>query len=141
MKTRACKPVCARRREGKIKTTRSLAVGTLVAAVLVTAGVAPSLADSFTVKVSEDELHWSPASRDITRDDRIVWKNPVSRSQPHTVTAYGGNWSKNVTLFPGDATAKTFRSTGTYKFRCTFHSTLSGGQCSRMCGVIRVTAP
>jgi plastocyanin len=78
---------------------------------------------------------WRPKRVDITAGQTVKWK-AVEGS--HTVTAYGGNWSKNVTLSQGETTTKTFNNNGTYKFRCTFHSTLSSGTCSGMCGKVLV---
>jgi plastocyanin len=81
--------------------------------------------------------HWNPATTSISRGTKVVWKNPTSVK--HTVTAYGGGWSKNVTLAPGAHTGFTFNSAGTFKFRCRIHSTLVNGVCSGMCGVVKVT--
>jgi plastocyanin len=81
--------------------------------------------------------HWNPASTSISRGTRVVWKNPTGVR--HTVTAYGGGWSKNVTLTPGAQTGFTFNSAGTFKFRCRIHSSVVNGVCSGMCGVVKVT--
>lgn len=78
---------------------------------------------------------WRPRLVDIARGQTVKWK---AVEGAHTVTAYGGNWSKNVTLSQGETTKRTFRTRGTYRFRCTFHSTLSKGQCSGMCGKVVV---
>jgi plastocyanin len=78
---------------------------------------------------------WRPRRVNIAVDQVVKWK-AVEGS--HTVTAYGGNWSKNVTLSQGETTTKRFGSAGTYKFRCTFHSTLTNGTCSGMCGKVLV---
>ena len=86
-----------------------------------------------------EDPHWMPSGRTIARGDRIVWRNPTTCD--HTVTAYGGNWSKSTALPPGGSTAKRFRRTGTFKFRCLTrgHSVLENGVCTGMCGRIRVT--
>ena len=78
---------------------------------------------------------WRPKRVDIAVGQTVKWK---SVEGSHTVTAYGGNWSKNVILTQGETTRRTFNSAGTYKFRCTFHSTLSNGSCSGMCGKVLV---
>jgi plastocyanin len=78
---------------------------------------------------------WSPASVTVAKGAVVKWRG-VSNS--HTVTAYGGNWTINKSLEPGTVVKKKFRSTGTFKFRCRFHSSLTGGVCSGMCGRIRV---
>lgn len=79
--------------------------------------------------------HWSPTTVRISRGDTIKWRD-VSGS--HTVTAYGGNWAFNKPLSTGDVQARTFRRAGTFRFRCTIHSTLTDGRCSGMCGKVVV---
>ena len=118
----------------------------LVALVVMALGLAlvpaPSLGDTARVRAtgSPGSFEWTPDFRHITKGDRIVWKNTTDSR--HTVTAYSPNWSKNTSLPPGERTAKKFRRTGTYKFRCmvTGHSSLdSSGNCTGMCGEIHVT--
>ena len=79
---------------------------------------------------------FDPARVSIQHGTRVVWRGAC---KTHTVTAYGGNWSKNVTISKGETTGKTFKKGGTFKYRCTFHSSLSNGVCSGMCGKVRVT--
>ena len=82
---------------------------------------------------------FSPHKLRVHHGTKVVWKNPSSDSLTHTVTAYSSNWSKNATIHPGHSTSFTFNNTGRYKYRCTIHSTLSGGVCSGMCGIVKVT--
>lgn len=79
--------------------------------------------------------HWSPTTVRISRGDTIKWK-AVSGS--HTVSAYRSNWTFNKDLSTGDVEDRTFRRTGTFRFRCRIHSTLANGQCSGMCGKVVV---
>ena len=79
---------------------------------------------------------WSPTRATINAGETVRWR---SVSGTHTVTAYGGNWTKNTVLSAGEATRRTFNSTGIYKFLCTIHGNVSGGVCSGMCGRVRVT--
>lgn len=79
--------------------------------------------------------HWSPTTVRISRGDTIKWR-AVSGS--HTVSAYGGNWAFNKQLSTGDVEDRLFRRAGTFRFRCTIHSTLTNGQCSGMCGKVVV---
>jgi plastocyanin len=81
--------------------------------------------------------HWTPATVRISRGDVIKWRGV---SGTHTVTAYGANWSFNKDLSTGDVEDRTFRRAGTFKFRCMFHSTLTNGRCSGMCGKVVVTS-
>jgi plastocyanin len=78
---------------------------------------------------------WRPKVTDVAPGTRVTWK---AVSGTHTVTAYKGNWSKDTTLSPGETTRFTFNNTGVYKFRCRFHSSLSNGVCSGMCGRVVV---
>ena len=80
---------------------------------------------------------WSPSTVRIATGDVVKWKAVVGT---HTVTAYGGAWHLNESLNPGIPVTRRFAKAGTYKFRCTFHSTLSGATCSGMCGKVTVTA-
>ncbi len=104
-----------------------------LAAVVALAG--PSPADTLRVRATSQNT-WNPDFRHINPGDRIVWKNPTSRR--HTVTAYSGGWSKDTTIRPGERTRFTFRSTGSYLYRCTRHSSLVNGECNGMCGEIHV---
>jgi plastocyanin len=102
---------------------------------------APSaLGDTFRVKAT-DNNRWNPDFRHITRGDRIKWVNPQGSGRTHNVRSYGSNWNKSETLSPGESTRKRFRNNGTYKYRCSLHSTLINGNCNGMCGEIHVQGP
>jgi plastocyanin len=108
--------------------------------LIVVAGVmlAPSaLGDTFRVRATANN-RWNPDFKHITRGDRIAWKNPAKHNTVHNVKAYSNNWNKFETLSPGEVTRKRFRKNGTYKYRCTLHSTMNNGDCNGMCGVIHV---
>lgn len=85
-----------------------------------------------------DGFRWEPASVSIAKGDTIVWANPTGKN--HTVSSYGGNWSKSTQIGPGENTKKRFKKGGTFKFRCLVrgHSTLSDGRCIGMCGQVVV---
>ena len=109
---------------------------------LLVAGV-PSVAGSDTGRIkasgSPGSWKWQPDFKHIYKGDKIVWKNPTSST--HRVTAYSDNWSKDAELSSsGGRTAKTFKKTGLYLYRCTMpgHSTVSGGECEGMCGEVHV---
>ena len=80
--------------------------------------------------------HWSPTTVRISTGDTIKWK---AVSGTHTVTAYGKNWTFNHGLATGQVEDRRFSHAGTFKFRCTIHSTLTNGVCSGMCGKVVVT--
>ena len=105
-----------------------------VTLLLTSAGFAQA---SVVIKATSTR-RWNPATTSVAHGTKVVWKNPTT--SPHTVTAWGGGWSKNTTIAAGGGhTAFTFQARGTYKFRCTFHSTVVSGVCSGMCGVVKVT--
>jgi plastocyanin len=87
-----------------------------------------------TVRATGNDV-FSPATKTVAKGTKVTWK---ATGDDHTVTAYGG-WNKNTMINEGQQTSKTFKNKGTYKYRCEFHSELSGGQCSGMCGKIKVT--
>ncbi len=119
----------------RIKIFRVGVVG--VGAVLLLAAPATSFANHVVVKATARDT-WNESYNHVVPGSRVVWKNPVRLNANHDVTAYGRNWDKRVILSPGESTAKRFRNTGTYKYRCRIHSQLNDGQCDGMCGVIHV---
>lgn len=97
----------------------------------------------FQAAGSAGAWRWEPEVQRIVKGDRIIWKNPTSTT--HTVTAWKGQWSKDTEVPSGETTARRFRKTGVYKFRCMVasgtefaHSTVEDGSCSGMCGTVRV---
>jgi plastocyanin len=79
--------------------------------------------------------HWSPTIVRVSKGATIKWRSVTGS---HTVTAYGTNWTFNRNLPSGAVTRRIFRRAGTFRFRCTIHSTLTNGQCSGMCGKVIV---
>jgi plastocyanin len=78
---------------------------------------------------------WNPTRVTIGTGDTVRWKAVGST---HTVTSYGGGWSKDTRITAGEATRRTFNSTGTFKFYCRIHGNVSGGTCTGMCGRVVV---
>jgi len=118
------------------RTTRS----TRRTAVILAAVAALTLATVSTAQAVErvkatGSQTFRPKKLQVGTGTRVVWK---SVSGTHTVTAYSNNWSKNTTISTGDTTSFTFSNAGRYKYRCTFHSTLSNGVCTGMCGKVIV---
>ena len=113
-----------------------LALTLAVTAIVVVPGT--SVGETSRVKAagSPGSFKWKPQTRKIAEDDKVVWKNPTSAD--HTVTAYGGKWENDDRLNPGDKLRIKFGSKGTYLYRCKLHSTLSDGNCSGMCGKVKV---
>ena len=114
---------------------RSLAV--LVASLALAGLIAPAVQSATLVRATfgGGDPAFRPKRVEINRGTRVVWK---SVSGTHTVTSYGGGWSKNTTISSGERTGFTFNNNGTYRYRCTLHSDLSAGNCSGMCGRVVV---
>ena len=86
--------------------------------------------------VRATDNQFRPARVTVSVGERVIWRN--TGNNPHTVTAYGRNWRKDVSLAPGDRTSKTFAEPGRYKYFCKIHGSLDGRQCSGMCGKVTV---
>jgi plastocyanin len=86
-------------------------------------------------RVRASGTSFRPARLSVNVGTRVIWK---AVGATHTITAYRGDWSKDVTLQAGDTTSFRFRSSGRYLYRCRIHSTLSNGVCSGMCGKVIV---
>ena len=110
---------------------------TLVAiAALSTVIVLASPSQAGNVTVRGNNQAWHPRTANISEGEKVTWK---AIDTTHTVTAWKGNWSKNVTLSPGEKTHRIFHHAGTYRFRCTIHSDIVAGKCQGMCGKVKVT--
>ncbi len=82
-------------------------------------------------------MKFSPARLNVAVGTKVIWKN-VSGTITHTVNAYGGNWTKATKLPPGASTSFVFKKKGKFHYRCKIHSSLVGGTCTGMCGVVIV---
>jgi plastocyanin len=117
------------------KTTVRRIVVIAVAALGLFAVSAPTMAARTRIKATDDRT-WSPDFKHVVPGTKVIWKNGTNLT--HTVTAYGGGWSKNSTVTAGTKTSKKFRKEGTFRYRCTIHSTVTNGDCNGMCGTIHV---
>lgn len=115
---------------------RRIAFAVLVAALALALTLAGTAAARQVIRTKSN--FYDPKRSSVSNGEKVIWKNPTNTD--HTVTAYGGNWSKDVKLDPGERTSFTFSQNGTYKFRCKIigHSSLSYGVCSGMCGKVVV---
>jgi plastocyanin len=111
----------------------------LAAVVVVVLLVALSTAAFAGAVIRTDGQTWSPARIRVDRGTRVVWR---ATTGSHNVWSYGGNWDFFQAISrSGDPTAsKVFRRTGTFRFFCSLHGNLAGGECTGMCGRVRVTA-
>jgi len=90
---------------------------------------------AFVVKASSETFSFKPKRAEVARGTRVVWR---AVGGTHTVTAYGGGWSKDRRIAAGEETGFTFKTRGTFKYRCRIHSTLSYSKCTGMCGRVVV---
>jgi plastocyanin len=124
-----------------IRSTLALTAASFLVVALVAAAVASPQVGHTPTRVTKTvraiSQQWSPATVRITAGDTIQWK--AISNAPHTVTAYGGNWTFNKRLDAGGVQHRRFAHAGTFLFRCRFHSTMSNGHCSGMCGKVVVS--
>jgi plastocyanin len=106
----------------------------VVAALGVGASAVPARAAPVVVR--GHAVIWSPATVTITRGGVVRWR---SVHLDHNVYAFGTNWSFGVQIPEGSSARHRFDRRGTFRFRCTLHSSLLNGVCSGMCGTIRVS--
>jgi plastocyanin len=85
--------------------------------------------------ISGSGLSWSPSTLRVETGAVVRWKGV---SGTHRVRAYGGNWSFNRDLPAGTKVKRRFNDAGTFRYYCTIHGSVSGGQCSGMCGRVVV---
>jgi plastocyanin len=76
---------------------------------------------------------WTPSTVTVARGTVVKWRGVTNF---HDIIAYGGNWTFHQALPTGSAVKRRFRTTGTFRFRCTYHSTLIGNTCTGMCGKV-----
>jgi len=106
---------------------RFVAVALAMTIMLAAAAVPASAA--FVVRA--EGTSFRPARAEVARGTRVAWR---AVGGTHTVTAFGGGWSKDTRIRAGERTGFTFRQRGTFRYRCRIHSTLSDGRCNGMCG-------
>lgn len=110
---------------------RLVMIGAVVAAV--TSQALPAQA---ATTVTARCNFFSPASVTVAHGSTVTWR---AGCRSHTITSYSSNWSKDTVLQTGQSTSRKFATKGVFKFRCRFHSSVSGGVCSGMCGKVKVT--
>lgn len=83
------------------------------------------------------DYRFAPKLANVGTGTKVTWK---SMSGVHNVTSISKNWSKSSIFAPGSPTSYTFTRAGTYRYRCTYHSTYnaSTGKCVGQCGKIVV---
>ena len=108
-------------------------IAVVVASTVVIAVVAVGPVSAATIRGSG--TRWRPSTVDIDRGDRVRWR---AASGTHTVRAYGGDWRYSKRISHGESVSRVFRQLGTYRFFCSIHGNLAGGNCTGMCGKVLV---
>lgn len=114
---------------------RRLLAVSLSIVVLLTFTGAPAHAQAFQIRARSTPFSFSPAAPHVAVGRVVRW---TAVSGTHSVTATSANWSKNTIIRPGSPTTFRFQRAGTYRYRCRFHSSMTGGQCTGMCGRVLV---
>jgi plastocyanin len=121
---------------------RRLSFLTVVSALLLTGALAGSAAARpFLIDVADGGLKYSPKTAHVKKGKKIKWTNQATGT--HTVSFYkkpSGSDVKSFTLSAGASKKREADKTGTYKYRCLIasHSDLDGGQCTGMCGKLKI---
>jgi plastocyanin len=124
------------KRRTRLSLLMAMSVVFLAVALAGSAGARP-----FLIDVADGGLKYSPKTAHVKKGKRIKWTNQGSGT--HTVTFYkkpSGSDVKSFTLSAGSSKKRKPKKTGTYKYRCLIgsHSDLDGGQCSGMCGKLKI---
>lgn len=102
---------------------RHLKLIVAVVAAMLVVGVASVALAASTIKATDNKT-WSPQTKTVSKGTKVVWKNNTGRL--HNVVSTSSNWSKSSSLPSGGSTSHTFKKSGTYKYRCTLHSGMTG---------------
>jgi plastocyanin len=122
------------------RTGKRGALVALLAAGSITLGAVPSMSAPTIIKANSLSNTWDPDTSRVVKGKRVVWKNPANFSTEHNVRSYGANWTlKKQVLKPGESFGKRFKKRGTFRYRCTRHSSKQNGVWTGMVGRIRVT--
>lgn len=78
---------------------------------------------------------WRPRRVEIARGDTVKWRSIV---RDHNVSSYKGRWDFHRQVPEGDSIRYTFTRNGRYRYVCTLHGSVAGGECTGMCGVVTV---
>ena len=109
----------------------------LLAGLFALGPIGPALAETVRIRAVFDGGYvWRPKSKSIATGSTVRWK-AVDGS--HTIKSRGSNWSYSVSLPAGSAVSRTFNATGTFRYYCTLHGSVTNGVCTGMCGRIVVS--
>jgi plastocyanin len=115
-----------------------VALSGVVAAGLVAATGGIAFGDIQRVK-AVDGNKFKPKHAYIFKGDKIRWKNKDNIVHNVKAIDLSKDWNYKATIDPGETASRKFKNVGNYQYRCTLHSTVGGGTCSGMCGIIHVS--
>jgi plastocyanin len=115
-----------------------ISVGLLLGALAVQPATSAVVIKAVSCSSCTRDYKWQPGTTSIVHGTKVTWKGI---SGFHDVTSIGKNWSKSSSLPSGGSTSFTFKTAGTYRFRCTIHSSYASAtkKCSGMCGKVLVS--
>jgi plastocyanin len=124
------------KRRTRLSLVTALSAIFLVLAVAGSAGARP-----FLIDVADGGLKYSPKTAHVKKGKRIKWTNQGSGT--HTVSFYKKpkrSGVSSLSLGAGESGKRKPKKTGTYKYRCLIgaHSSLTDGQCTGMCGKLKI---
>ncbi len=99
-------------------------LATAPAALAAAAPARAAARGAITVDVAMQDYLFSPATATIAVGDTIRWVN--KGNAPHNTTADGGAWSSKQLMNTGETFSFTFKSAGTYTYKCTLHPGQNG---------------
>ena len=117
---------------------RRLAATIALASVLTLVGAQFAFAGgTFRVRgrMTDAGFRWRPKTAEVAQGTRVIWKSVEGN---HTVTSWGGGWSKDTAIGVGERTSFTFNNAGTFRYVCEIHGNVAGGSCTGMCGKVVV---
>lgn len=117
---------------------RRLVLALALGAGLVLTSLGIASADTVRIRglLGGPSFVWMPKTRSIVQGTTVRWKAVEGN---HNVQSRGKNWSYFRNLPQGTSVARTFNRTGTFRYYCTIHGSVSGGVCTGMCGRIVVS--
>jgi len=67
---------------------------------------------------------FSPKTIKVTKGSRVTWDNTTGTQ--HTATADNGKWDTGIINHHSRSKTITFKTVGTFKYSCQFHSYMHG---------------
>lgn len=74
-----------------------------------------------TIAIGDSDTNYVPSTMSVKKGTTITWNNVDTMD--HTVT--GSGWASG-NIAPGKSYSRTFSSTGSFDYKCTYHSLMQG---------------